>query len=227
MGNPYACSLTGFTAAKAMRLDILEDIRAAVDRAIADGWTFAEFQRRLEPLLRRKGWWGRRKEVDPRTGRRRTVPLGSARRLRVRDYSGGGGSGGFYHPAARLIETAANAAAAAHEYLHHLQELPGFHAPWDAFFAARTAGPLGRRPLRKVRYNDELDIWVREDRWIDDYMGARWGDEEGYETLPRNAELLLFEAPARAGGEAPARRGSGAARLPARLLAPVRPVARP
>lgn len=75
--------LAAFTVAKAMRLDILADIREAVDAAIADGSTFAAFQQRLEPVLRRKGWWGRREMVDPKTGIRRIIQLGSPRRLRT------------------------------------------------------------------------------------------------------------------------------------------------
>ena len=50
-----------FSVAKAMRLDILEDIVGAVDEAIAEGTAFETFQERLEPILKRKGWWGRRK----------------------------------------------------------------------------------------------------------------------------------------------------------------------
>lgn len=72
-----------FTVAKAMSLDILEDIRAAVDAAIAEGITVEEFRRRLEPTLRAKGWWGRRRVVDPLTGEEREMQLGSPRRLRT------------------------------------------------------------------------------------------------------------------------------------------------
>ena len=75
--------LVAFTVAKAMRLDILEDIREAVDAAVAEGVTFRQFQQRLEPVLRRKGWWGRQEMVDPLTGERRLVQLGSPRRLRT------------------------------------------------------------------------------------------------------------------------------------------------
>ena len=75
--------LVAFTVAKAMRLDILEDIREAVDAAIAEGITFRQFQQRLEPVLRRKGWWGRREMADPLTGERGLVQLGSPRRLRT------------------------------------------------------------------------------------------------------------------------------------------------
>jgi len=75
--------LRSFTVAKAARLDILEDIRGAVDEAIAEGTTFEAFHDRLEETLRAKGWWGRRKMVDPATGEIREVQLGSPRRLRI------------------------------------------------------------------------------------------------------------------------------------------------
>ena len=72
-----------FTVAKAMKVDILTYIRKAVDEALAEGTTFRQFQQRLEPILREKGWWGRQEMVDPVTGERRMVQLGSPRRLRI------------------------------------------------------------------------------------------------------------------------------------------------
>ena len=78
-----ATHLRSFTVAKAMEIDLLEDIRAAVDRAIADGTTFETFRAELEPMLRRRGWWGRRAMRDPLTGEVRDVQLGSPRRLRT------------------------------------------------------------------------------------------------------------------------------------------------
>lgn len=72
-----------FTVAKAMRKDILEDIREAVDEALVEGLTFRQFQQNLEPKLRAKGWWGRREMVDPITGETRLAQLGSPRRLRT------------------------------------------------------------------------------------------------------------------------------------------------
>jgi len=75
--------LRSFTVAKVSKVDILEDIRGAVDEAIAEGTTFRQFQKRLEPLLREKGWWGRQRMLDPLTGEMRTVQLGSVRRLRT------------------------------------------------------------------------------------------------------------------------------------------------
>lgn len=72
-----------FTVAKGMQLDVLEDIRGAVDAAIAEGRTFEQFRSELEPLLQAKGWWGRQRMVDPATGEERLVQLGSPRRLRT------------------------------------------------------------------------------------------------------------------------------------------------
>lgn len=72
-----------FTVAKAMQLDLLQDIRAEVDRALAEGTTLQEFQKRLIPTLQQKGWWGRQTRQDPLTGEQRDVQLGSPRRLKV------------------------------------------------------------------------------------------------------------------------------------------------
>ncbi len=72
-----------FTVAKAMQLDILRDIRAAVDGALADGTTLADFRKNLKPLLVQKGWWGRADMEDPLTGEVKNVQLGSTRRLKT------------------------------------------------------------------------------------------------------------------------------------------------
>ncbi len=75
--------LRSFTVAKAMRLDILQDIRTQLDRALAEGVTFREFEKALAPRLVAQGWWGRQTMVDPLTGEAREVQLGSRRRLRI------------------------------------------------------------------------------------------------------------------------------------------------
>lgn len=72
-----------FTVAKMADMDLLADMMAAVDRAIADGETLDEFKRKLKPRLQKAGWWGRREMIDPITGELKTVQLGSARRLRT------------------------------------------------------------------------------------------------------------------------------------------------
>ncbi len=72
-----------FTVAKAMEIDLLADIRRAVDDAITEGQTFGGFREQLEPILKARGWWGRREMVDPQTGETRIVQLGSPHRLRT------------------------------------------------------------------------------------------------------------------------------------------------
>ena len=75
--------VASFTVAKVARLDILQDIRTAMDRVKAEGRTFDDFRNELEPILRRKGWWGRQRMADPLTGQTRIVQLGSLHRLRI------------------------------------------------------------------------------------------------------------------------------------------------
>lgn len=72
-----------FTVAKAMQIDVLRDIREELQAALDEGLPFEEFQRRLRPRLQARGWWGRSEEIDPGTGQRRVMQLGSPRRLRV------------------------------------------------------------------------------------------------------------------------------------------------
>lgn len=72
-----------FTVAKAMQVDVLSDIRDAVESALKDGKTFSQFRAELTPVLQNKGWWGRQEMTDPLDGRLKEVQLGSARRLRT------------------------------------------------------------------------------------------------------------------------------------------------
>jgi SPP1 gp7 family putative phage head morphogenesis protein len=72
-----------FTVAKVMQADILRDLHEAVDRAISEGVPLEKWRKELEPVLREKGWWGRKAMEDPLTGEVREVQLGSPRRLRT------------------------------------------------------------------------------------------------------------------------------------------------
>lgn len=49
---------TAFVVAGAMKADLLADLRGAVDKAISQGTTFAEFQRDFESIVGRHGWTG-------------------------------------------------------------------------------------------------------------------------------------------------------------------------
>lgn len=56
-----------FTVAGVMKAEVLEDIRAALDRAQAEGKTYRQFVDELRPTLAARGWWGRT-PADPQTG---------------------------------------------------------------------------------------------------------------------------------------------------------------
>lgn len=71
-----------FTVAKAMRLDVLRDIRTGVLDALANGKTLRQFEQELTPLLQAKGWWGKQIVVDGQ-GQAQQVQLGSPRRLKT------------------------------------------------------------------------------------------------------------------------------------------------
>lgn len=71
-----------FTVAHAARLDILQDIRAEVQRIFDEGITQREFVKALEPRMRAKGWWGKQIFVDSQ-GTAKPVQLGSPWRLKT------------------------------------------------------------------------------------------------------------------------------------------------
>lgn len=72
-----------FTVAKGMKIDILKDIRQALDEAISEGLTAEWFIENLQPILEKNGWWGRKEVVDPLTGNLVEAQLGSSRRLEL------------------------------------------------------------------------------------------------------------------------------------------------
>lgn len=68
-----------FTVAKVTQLDILRDIREELLAAMEEGLSLGEFQERLTPRLKARGWWG--KAEDPETGEE--IQLGSPYRLKT------------------------------------------------------------------------------------------------------------------------------------------------
>lgn len=57
-----------FTAAGVMKIDVLQDIRQALDDALKKGATFDTFKKQLSPALERKGWLGKGMIVNADTG---------------------------------------------------------------------------------------------------------------------------------------------------------------
>jgi len=68
-----------FTVAKAMRMDVLQDIKGMVTKALQEGLTLQDFRGELAPKLWAKGWWGERRVEGPNGTE--FVQLGSPHRL--------------------------------------------------------------------------------------------------------------------------------------------------
>ena len=71
-----------FTVAKLMNENILQDIRDSLDKALAEGQTFQQFQKELKPILQKKGWWGEQ-FVGDSEGNIEKVQMGSLSRLKT------------------------------------------------------------------------------------------------------------------------------------------------
>lgn len=70
-----------FTVAKMMDVDLLGQVRASLDEALAGGTSFGDWKKQLVPTLQKGGWWGERDVVDPATGQTVRATLGSPWRL--------------------------------------------------------------------------------------------------------------------------------------------------
>lgn len=70
-----------FTVAKMMDVDMLGQIRASLDSALANGTPFREWADSVTPILQSGGWWGRKEVLDPLTGQPIVAQLGSPWRL--------------------------------------------------------------------------------------------------------------------------------------------------
>ncbi len=71
-----------FTVAKVTRLDVMADIRGAVEQSLKEGKTERWFENQLTPVLQAKGWWGKQFSVSP-DGAAERVQLGSPQRLKT------------------------------------------------------------------------------------------------------------------------------------------------
>jgi len=71
-----------FTVAKLMRMDILQDMKDSLEKAMARGTALADFRKNLEPTLKAKGWWGY-KTVAKQDGTKERILEGSPWRLKT------------------------------------------------------------------------------------------------------------------------------------------------
>lgn len=72
-----------FTVAKMLDMDLLNEVKDSLDKALREGKTFEDWRKEIEPKMRKAGWWGKKEIIDPETGKKRLVQLGSPRRLEL------------------------------------------------------------------------------------------------------------------------------------------------
>lgn len=82
----YAETLDGehdkaFTIAKMMNVDMLGQVHASLESAIANGVPFTQWRKEIIPILQSGGWWGKKEVKDPLTGEIVVAQLGSPARL--------------------------------------------------------------------------------------------------------------------------------------------------
>lgn len=77
-----AAHAKAFTVAKVTSMEVLKDIRGALDTALREGKTLQQFRAELEPLLRARGWWGPRVEQRP-DGTAQLINVSSPWRLKT------------------------------------------------------------------------------------------------------------------------------------------------
>ena len=138
-----------FTVAKAMDIGILDEIRAALDRALAEGMTFRQFRKDLTPVLRKRGWWGKKQMEDPVTGETTPAQRGSHRRLRT-----------IYR---------ANLRAARAAGVWDRAQRTGKTAPWFLY----EPGP-GKRCVRHEAWAGTI-LPVNDPWWDDHFPPNGWG----------------------------------------------------
>lgn len=138
-----------FTISKMADAQLLKDSKQIIDKAISEGWGTDKAERELKRLYIKKGWWGKRIDVDSK-GNAKVVQLGSPRRVRT------------------IFRTNLETAISAQRYLDQLEDVD-FAPYWEykAVLDNRTR-PSHRALNGKVfRYDDEF--------WDKFYPPNGWG----------------------------------------------------
>jgi len=70
-----------FTVAKMMDVDLLRDVQRSLITAQQQGKPFEQWRKEMEGVMAKRGWWGEKEVIDPKTGKTVKAQLGSSRRL--------------------------------------------------------------------------------------------------------------------------------------------------
>ena len=171
-----------FVVSKATSIDLVVDVKKALQASIANGMPYQDFANNIIPTLKEKGWWGDKyleadAKVNDGTGKIvETVRKGHAeighRRLR------------------QIYDTNMKTAYAAGRYakmMEHAEEMPYWR------YVARPPGPTRREDHQALhnmvfRYNDPF--------WSSHYPPNGWGCQCRVERLDKKALERKYKRPA-------------------------------
>jgi SPP1 gp7 family putative phage head morphogenesis protein len=68
-----------FTVAKITKADLLQDMQTSLLKAQKEGKSFESWKTEIKPTLQKKGWWGTKDAVNPKTGEVKEIKIGSSR----------------------------------------------------------------------------------------------------------------------------------------------------
>lgn len=74
-----------FTIAKMTDLDLLKDMQNSLAQAFKDGTPFEEWKQSVKPMLAKKGWLGKIKVKDPKSGEEKEIYVGNRRLKTIYD----------------------------------------------------------------------------------------------------------------------------------------------
>lgn len=74
-----------FTIAKMTDLDLLKDMQNSLAQAFKNGTPFEEWKQSVKPMLAKKGWLGKIKVKDPRSGEEKEIYVGNRRLKTIYD----------------------------------------------------------------------------------------------------------------------------------------------
>ena len=70
-----------FTVAKMTEIDLLNDTKKLLEKSLKEGQSYSQFKKEAESLFAKKGWTGKRIDVDS-NGNAKVVELGTPRRIK-------------------------------------------------------------------------------------------------------------------------------------------------
>ena len=94
-----------FTAAKMTELDLLKDTKNLLEKSLEQGQSYNSFKKEAMNLFSQKGWIGYKEVINPKTGEKETVELGTPRRIKT------------------IFDSNINSAYAAGRYKEQLEEI--------------------------------------------------------------------------------------------------------